>query len=96
MSHIYHNDLPGYHEDQVLHDGCPECEHRSASVDIALSYLDAQNFDRAWRRAAEWRIDGLDNLSHAEMPLLDALWGVQIQLQRRCGLPVGQMPGEGL
>ena len=31
-SHLCHEDLPGYSEAQILHDGCPECEAREARV----------------------------------------------------------------
>jgi hypothetical protein len=29
VSHVYHEGLPGYHPESILHDGCPECEERS-------------------------------------------------------------------
>lgn len=99
MSHDYHDALPGFHQDQILHDGCAECEHRAENVERALGHLDHKNFERAWRRAAD-QFASTPPSGHyggrrsvAEMPLLTALWGVQVHLQRR-GVPLGEVPGE--
>lgn len=89
--HSYHDALPGYHPDQVLHDGCGECEARAARDDHGLSNLDADNFTRAWRRATTWNKHGLPSLSRAEAPLLQALWSVQVHLER-LGWPLGVVP----
>lgn len=95
MTHDYHDGLPGYDEEQILHDGCAECEARSGSRNHGIAHLDRQNFVHAWRRAAEWNQRQLDNstISQAEVPLLDVLWAVQVQLERR-GIRVGFLPDE--
>lgn len=92
MSHAYHDGLPGYNADQLMHDGCPTCERRAAMPDRGISSLDRQNFARAWARAAQLGRSGLPGMSAAEMPLLRALWAVQLQLQRH-GVPIGYLPG---
>lgn len=97
MSHDYHDALPGYHPDQILHDGCAECEYRGESVERAIVNLDQDRFEQAWRRASDcYRFDGeLDRstLSNAELPLLRALWALIVQLERR-GVPTTEVPGE--
>lgn len=99
MSHDYHPGLPGYHPDQILIDGCQECEHRVEVVERALGNLDHKRFAAAWLRAADTFASTppsgvkvpLGERSVAEMPLLTALWGVQVHLQRM-GLPLGWLP----
>ena len=95
MSHDYHDGLPGYDKTQILHDGCAECEARSNSRNHGIAQLDRHNFYRAWRRAAEWNEGSLDNrtISAAEVPMLDVLWAVQLQLEHR-GLRIGFLPDE--
>lgn len=93
MTHAYHKGLPGYHPDQVLHDGCGECESRAASRNLGLANLDSSSFARAWYRAARYNRAGLNYLSDAERPMLDALWAVQVQLERR-GIEIGVPPGD--
>jgi len=91
MVHDYHESLPGYDPEQILHDGCGECEARAKSRNHGLATLDQQNFARAWARAAEWNQQGLRNVSAAEVPILDVLWAVQCQLEQH-GVPVGVLP----
>ena len=96
-AHDYHDALPGYNDEQILHDGCAECEARSTSRNHGIAHLDPSNFVHAWRRAAEWNQGELDNstISQAEMPLLDVLWAVQVKLEGH-GLRVGFLPSESL
>lgn len=91
MTHSCHESLPGYSAAQILHDGCDECEHRAKSRNHGLSSLDNSNFDRAWRRAAEWNRHGLADIAGAEVPMLDVLWAIQLHLERR-GWPIGEPP----
>jgi hypothetical protein len=98
MSHVYHEALPGYDERQIWADGCSECEHRGKDLQIGLAHLDHTSFARAWRRAFDWKAskgggyDVTGEISHAERGLLDALWGVQVQLER-FGQPLnGEVP----
>lgn len=91
MSHDYHDGLDGYSSEQLLHDGCTECEHRATSPGLGISQLDRQNFYHAWKRAAEWNANQVSDVSKAEMPMLSALWSVQLQLERR-GIPIGEVP----
>lgn len=95
MSHACHDSLPGYSPNQILHDGCQECEERGANVRIALAHLDSDKFVHAWARAAAWQRSGINDLSQAERPLLEALWGVQVQLEDVCSLPIGTLPRVG-
>lgn len=90
--HDYHEMQPGYSAQQVLHDGCGECEQRSQSRDRGIAHLDAQAFSRAWQRAYAWNTTGLADVAVVEAPLLSALWSVQIQLERQ-GIPIGELPG---
>jgi hypothetical protein len=93
MMHAYHENLPGYDEAQILHDGCDQCEQRGTSRNLGIAYLDRIRFARAWHRAAQWNQGQLDDrtLSKAELPMLDALWAVQCQLENY-GNPIGQVP----
>jgi hypothetical protein len=98
VSHIFHPDLPGFDKRQIWHDGCPECEHRGADLRIGLAHLDKPSFVRAWRRAYDWQASNgggyaaTGDLSRAEGPLLDALWTIQVILER-FGQPLnGEVP----
>ena len=79
-SHDYHKGLPGYSPNQILHDGCKECEERSRRFDLGILSLDTQNFYRAWGRAQALNRDGLIDLSDAETPMLKAMAAIQSQL----------------
>jgi hypothetical protein len=76
---------------QVLQDGCAECGRRSKGIATAISHLDPATFAAAWKRAAQWQQHGMRGISRNEMPLLLALWSVQVQFERR-GIPVGTVP----
>lgn len=91
MSHDYHQGLPGYSPQQILHDGCIECEARGKRDDHGIGSLDQQNFARAWQRAAAWNRDIVTDVSAAEAPLLRTLWSLQLRLERR-GVPIGEVP----
>lgn len=77
--HAYHDKLPGYSPEQILHDGCAECEERGAVVYRAIHALDAHNYQRAKLRARTWNGVGLSNVSHAERVLLETLWAIHCQ-----------------
>jgi len=93
VSHTFHDALPGYDQRQILHDGCRECEHRGKDVSTALANMDAHTFGKAWRRAFDWQsshgggYDATGQVSHAEIAVLKAIWGIQVHLERR-GLPL--------
>jgi hypothetical protein len=89
--HDYHEGLTGYSPDQILHDGCSECEARSKETAGGLIHLDRSNIARAWARAALWNRSGLSDISRCEIPLLSALWVVQLKLEQY-GVPIGQVP----
>jgi hypothetical protein len=91
MMHDYHAGLSGYSEDQLLHDGCAECERRAASPGHGIFELDSLRFARAWMRAGERHKHGLRSASQAETPMLDALWAAQVQFER-LGWPIGTLP----
>lgn len=98
MSHDHHESLEGFHDSQILVDGCAECAERSATPSMAISHMDNNRFSQAWRRAFDLNaLRGagvpLDERSAAEMPVLNVLWAVMLQLERR-GIPVnGSPPG---
>jgi hypothetical protein len=92
MSHEYHDALLGYSPAQVWHDHCGECEARGANLAHGIGCLDEQNFAKAWARAAAWNREGVPDLSQAERPLLQVLWSIQLQFERR-GVPIGELPG---
>lgn len=89
--HDHHESLPGYSSQQLLHDGCGECERRSKEPGLGIPHLDPINFAWAWTRANEWKRDGLPDVAEVEKPMLNALWAVQVQLEQR-GVPMGQCP----
>ena len=91
MSHSYHEGQPGYSPAQVLHDGCEECEFRGKNVWTAISYLDTAGFAMAWARAAAFERGQLSDVCETEIPLLQALSSIQVQLERR-GIPFGEIP----
>ncbi|HEY5201637.1 MAG TPA: hypothetical protein VIJ31_12105 [Acidothermaceae bacterium] len=92
--HAYHDGLVDFHPDQILHDGCGECEERGENVAFAIGALDTGNFERAWKRACDWsRPIGSDiHVSDVERPLLRVLWAIQVQLERR-SVRLGDCPG---
>lgn len=79
--HAYHERLPGYNEQQILHDGCPECEQWGAVVYLGIGQLDHNNYARAVQRAVAWSMNGAVGmyLSECELPLLETLWAVWCQ-----------------
>ena len=92
MMHDYHEGLPGFHPEQILHDGCGECERRGKDPNLALEHLDRGNFNRAWVRAAEWqKYSRAEHIAVAETELLRTLWMVQVRLEV-FGIPVGTSP----
>jgi len=93
MAHDYHDALPGYHPDQILHDGCEEREQRARTDSHGIAQLDRQRFVQAWVRAADFNQAKVRNASVAEAPMLNALWVVQLQLERR-GQSIGTLPAE--
>lgn len=76
MMHEYHEGLPGFHPEQIFHDGCGECERRGADVDLALMNMDNPTFERAWSRA-RWFLagegPGAQHIARAEVNLLNVL-----------------------
>ncbi len=90
-AHDYHEGLPGYHPQQILHDGCGECEARANEPDHGICHLDQENFARAWKRAADWHRDILPTVSDAEAPMLRTLWSIQLKLEPR-GISIGEVP----
>lgn len=85
MMHDHHESLPGYSPNQILHDGCAECEARGEDPELALANMDPSRFTRAWERASLWsksKRDETGRISSAEAPLLRLLHAVQVHLDR--------------
>lgn len=96
MVHDFHVELLTFDPAQILHDGCAECEERSRSRSHGIANLDPANFARAWRRAALRNVGALySRVSQAERPMLDVLWAVQVQLEKK-GLRIGYLPNDPL
>jgi len=95
--HDYHDTLPGYSADALLHDGCAECEQRAGDTRSGhgIAMLDPQRFAHAWTRAAQYFREGLRDITTTEMPMLSALWAVQLQFER-LGIPIGHIPARRL
>jgi hypothetical protein len=84
-AHTAHTALDGYDERQIFFDGCKECEWRGDDPSRALDHMDSKTFRRALRRAIEWQTDTHSynlNLSQAEIPVLEILWKVALQMSR--------------
>lgn len=93
--HSAHEAHPGYSPRQVLKDQCAECLERSGDIPLAIGHMDRETFGRAWKRAVSRNRDGLPDISDAEAPLLDVLWALAAQFERR-GFPLGECPEAGL
>jgi hypothetical protein len=92
MSHDPHDQLPGYSPAQLLHAGCGECDQRAGQPDGGLLNLAPDRFEAAWRRAAAFGLNLVDDLDPAELRLISTLWAVQVQLEKR-GIAIGVIPG---
>lgn len=95
MTHANHASLPGFHHQQLLVDGCHECEDRGADGLTAILHLDGQRFREAWARAAAWQTDvpGIgQTISVSEAPMLRTLWTLQVMFERLYGVPLGELP----
>lgn len=95
-AHDYHDALLGYDPRQLLVDGCAECERRGKDVALSITSLDPPRFCRAWRRAYDLAASrgnhaAVGPVSSCEAPMLDALWAVQVQLER-LGVPIDGRP----
>ena len=96
-THAHHEAFPGFDPDRILHDGCPECEHRG-EVDgglDAIIHLDPVRFAEAWARAAAWQRDQLDPrrpIAACEAPMLKVLWTIQLMFERAGIAPLGVLP----
>ena len=85
--HSYHDDLPGFDKRQILHDGCPECEHRGENPRKALAHMDNPTFRRALARAIDWQSStgaggAALRISGAEARVLEILWIVALSMAR--------------
>ena len=92
MSHDAHEAHPGYSPQQILKDGCAECRQRSASPWLAISHMDRETFGRAWGRAIAFERGQIDDVSHAEVPVLRVLWALALKFEER-GFLLGPVPG---
>jgi hypothetical protein len=94
-THTYHDDLPGFSPEAVLHHGCEECESRAGIH--GLGSLDWKNSRKVVERAVRLRSmhgGGLDDTNPTERKLLDAVWTVLVWLENNTELePIqGELP----
>ena len=84
MTHVYHEALPGYSADDVLHDGCPECDARAADPRIGLSHLDDRNRIRMWAkmRAYHFQGGGVDPVSQNDLQVMGLMYTIAVFLER--------------
>lgn len=96
MSHAYHEGLPHYNPDALLHDGCPECEERAAEGIGAINSMDWRRGRCAVERAVAYNRGDLERpvTDASEARFLNALWNVLVWLQRETEIdPIdGEMP----
>jgi hypothetical protein len=93
MAHSYHDELEHYDPRQIWHDGCEECEARGKNVPYSIGTMDSGRFRRAWSRA--WQFENGEDvgpLSKAEIPLLNLFYILQVNFERECHLPMGELP----
>jgi hypothetical protein len=92
-THRYHEGLPGFDPDAILHDGCEECESRAGIH--GLGSLDWKNSQRAVRRAVDWNYGRLATPPGvAEAGLLRDVWMMLVWLRSNTELnPIqGELP----
>jgi hypothetical protein len=91
-AHVYHGDLPGYDPQQILHDGCPECEERGRDPVMAINHMDRERFDRAVTRAFALSRSGSSGLaiSAAEAKTLGVISAVYERLRDSSVLPISE------
>lgn len=95
--HNYHPASSNYDEKQILFDSCGECQRRSKNVALAIREMDGSTFERAWKRAYDLESsrgnrDAIGIVSDAERPVLEALWAIQIEFERRGMVLDGTVP----
>jgi hypothetical protein len=93
--HAYHDELPGFSPDAILHHGCEECESRAGLH--GLAHLDDRNSRKVVERAVRLRSmhgGGLPDTNPTERKLLDAVWTMLVWLERNTELdPIqGELP----
>lgn len=90
-SHNWHESHPGYHPEQVVHDNCGTCFERGRNPWLAISCLEAEDFEAAWKRAVAWNAGEVSNASENEIPVLQVFLAFTAQLGKR-GVPWGTVP----
>jgi hypothetical protein len=91
--HDDHASLRYYDPSQILVDSCQECEWNSTHPAATIINMDAETFQRTWKRAIDYERLGNPAVSYTEIPILTLLWGVARQLETR-GIPLGGLPGK--
>lgn len=77
--HAYHEELPGYSPEAILHHGCDECADRAGIH--GLAFLDWKNSRRAVERAIKWNRGELFDVNETEAGLLNAIWTMLVFIQ---------------
>ena len=89
--HAYHEALPGYSPNAVLHEGCEECESRAGIHGLGL--LDWKNSRRVVERAVKLHREGLADTNNVEAKLLRDVWTVLVWLEVNTELTIdGGLP----
>jgi hypothetical protein len=82
--HAYHEQLPNFNPNAILHEGCEECESRANIA--GLLQLDWRNAQRAVERAIEWNYGRCPDTNPTEAGLLRAVWSMLVFLERHTEL----------
>lgn len=80
--HTYHDDLPGFDAEHILHDGCEECEGRAADPLHGLLALDPPNLSLLFLRMEARERDERPPGSACDFKLMDAARNVR-EISRR-------------
>lgn len=85
--HAYHDNLAGFDQRNVLHDGCEECEQRAADpLGQGLPALDHKNRLKLWHDLRAYRFGSVDqdgrNISRCDLRLIDCMYSIACFLER--------------
>lgn len=84
--HTYHDNLPGFDANNVLHDGCDECEARAMNpMGVGIPHLDHNNRLKLWRDMIGYHFTAdrdQRQFSACDRTLMDAMYLIAVFMQR--------------